>query len=223
MARPKKPAEEPVQAKWFKVWIDWSEIVATLSDEQAGRLFKAMLGYSASGIDPKFEDSVLQAYWGFIVIQLRLDRKKYINQVLSNRKAGKISAENKSKKTQKKLYQKNELSPTANADGTRDSQQVLTSVNEGKKTEGKKTEGKKTEGSASPFLSADHFNMDTSKDFLISQRAVDILKQQLGEKLTESKMGVVSKFIREHEAMTDSEIASGVKYKLLDLTEDEDE
>ena len=130
MARPKKPAEVPIIPPWFKVWTDWHESIAMLTNEQAGELLKAMVSFSIDGTEPKFKDSILKAYWSFMVHQLQLDRQKYINQVKSNREAGKISAKNKAEKTQKKLYQKSGVSEAGNTDGTRDSQQVLTSVNE---------------------------------------------------------------------------------------------
>ena len=106
MARPKKPAEVPIIPPWFKVWTDWHESIAMLTNEQAGELLKAMVSFSIDGIEPKFNDNLLKAYWSFIATQMRLDRQKYINQVKSNREAGRISAKNKAEKTQKKLYQK---------------------------------------------------------------------------------------------------------------------
>ena len=140
MARPKKPPEEPIIPPWFKFWTDWHDSIAMLTNEQAGELLKAMVSFSIDGTEPKFSDGLLKAYWSFMATQMRLDRQKYINQVKSNRKAGRKSAENRAEKTQKKLYQKSGVFEAENTDGTRDSQQVLTSANEGKKEEGKKEE-----------------------------------------------------------------------------------
>lgn len=140
MARPKKPAEVPIIPPWFKVWTGWSDSIAMLTNEQAGELLKAMVSFSIDGIEPRFKDGLLKAYWGFMATQMRLDRLKYINQVKSNREAGRISAKNKAEKTQKKLYQKSGVFEAENTDGTRDSQQVLTTVNEERR---KKEEGEK--------------------------------------------------------------------------------
>ena len=68
--------------------------------------------------------------------QMKLDKQKYVNQVESNRRAGKKSAENKSKLNAKKPTQKSGVSVDGNADGTRDSKQVLTSVNEERRKKG---------------------------------------------------------------------------------------
>lgn len=140
MARPKKPAEEPIRPPWFKFWTSWAESVSLLTNEQAGELLKAMVSFSIDGIEPKFRDSLLKAYWSFMASQMKLDKQKYVNQVESNRRAGKKSAENKSKLNAKKPTQKSGVSVDGNVDGTRDSQQVLTSVNEERR---KKEEGKK--------------------------------------------------------------------------------
>lgn len=142
MARPKKPAEVPIIPPWFKVWTDWHDSIAMLTNEQAGELLKAMVSFSIDGIEPKFNDNLLKAYWSFIATQMRLDRQKYINQVKSNREAGRISAKNKAEKTKKKLYQKSGVFEAENTDGTTDNEQVLTSVNEGKKERRKKEEPK---------------------------------------------------------------------------------
>lgn len=136
MARPKKPAEEPIRPPWFKFWTSWAESVSLLTNEQAGELLKAMVSFSIDGIEPKFRDSLLKAYWSFMASQMKLDKQKYVNQVESNRRAGKKSAENKSKLNAKKPTQKSGVSVDGNADGTRDSQQVLTSVNEERRKKG---------------------------------------------------------------------------------------
>ena len=141
MARPKKPAEVPIIPPWFKVWTRWLDGIDILTNEQAGQLLKAMVSFSIDGTEPKFNDGPLKMLWSLIANQMKLDRQMYINQVIHNRKAGTISAKNKAEKTRKKLYQKNGVFEAGNTDGTRDSQQVLTSVNEERR---KKKEVKKS-------------------------------------------------------------------------------
>ena len=138
MARPKKPAEEPIIPPWFKVWTEWHDGIDMLTSEQAGELLKAMVRFSIDGIEPKFEDSPLKMLWSMIVNRMRLDKQKYVNQVTHNRKAGRKSAENRAEKTQKKLYQKSGVFEAENTDGATDDEQVLTSVNEEKKKEGRR-------------------------------------------------------------------------------------
>ena len=42
------------EKKGFIVYDDTQEVVSRLSDEEAGKLFKGMLGYSVDGKAPKF-------------------------------------------------------------------------------------------------------------------------------------------------------------------------
>ncbi len=204
---------------WFKVWTRWEEVIDRMTDQQAGRLLKSIMLFVTTQTEPNFDDDdILSTSWAFMKSQIAFDLQKYINQVKHNREAGRTSAKTKAKKRKKTISESDENLPTANADGTRDRQQVLTSANEDNEVR-----SYKKDESVLNFLNPDNFDMDTNKDFLISQRAVDILKKQLGEKLTEAKMNVVTKFIREHDSMNDLEIASGVKYKLQNLTEADEE
>lgn len=130
MARPKKPAEEPIIAPWFKIWTRWNNGITKLTNTKAGELLKAMISFSIDGTEPKFKDSQLEMLWLLISDQMQADRQKYIDQVTKNRDAGRKSAKNRAEKNAKKLYQKSGVFEAENTDGTRDSQQVLTSVNE---------------------------------------------------------------------------------------------
>lgn len=130
MARPKKPAEEPIIAPWFKIWTRWNNGITKLTNTKAGELLKAMISFSIDGTEPKFKDSQLEMLWLLISDQMQADRQKYIDQVTKNRLAGKTSAKNRAEKKSKKLYQKSGVFEAENTDGTRDSQQVLTTVNE---------------------------------------------------------------------------------------------
>lgn len=136
MARPKKPAEEPIIAPWFKIWTRWNNGITKLTNTKAGELLKAMISFSIDGTEPKFKDSQLEMLWLLISDQMQADRQKYIDQVTKNRLAGKTSAKNRAEKKSKKLYQKSGVFEAENTDGTRDSQQVLTSVNEERRKKG---------------------------------------------------------------------------------------
>ena len=130
MARPKKPAEEPIIAPWFKIWTRWNNGITKLTNTKAGELLKAMISFSIDGTEPKFKDDQLDMLWSLIADQMLIDRQKYIDQVTKNRDAGRKSAKNRAEKNAKKLYQKSGVFEAENTDGTRDSQQVLTTVNE---------------------------------------------------------------------------------------------
>lgn len=59
------------EQKGFIVYKDLHAVVDELTDEQAGQLFKGMIGYSAEGIEPKFS-GVLK--FVFIPIKQQMDR-----------------------------------------------------------------------------------------------------------------------------------------------------
>ena len=216
MARPRKVVEPEVVAQWFKVWTRWDEAIEQMTDEQAGRLLRSMMEFIKTDTEPNFEgDTMLSTCWTFMRSQLQFDKQKYINQVKHNREAGRTSAQNK----QKKRVPKDGVSEAGNTDGTRDRQQVLTSVNQEKKKR-RREERRKEE--LSNFLSADKFDMKDSKEYIESQRAVNILKG-LGEKLTLPKMRTVVQFIRDHDGWGDNEVADGVRYKIQEVAESDEE
>ncbi len=216
MARPRKVVEPEVVAQWFKVWTRWDEAIEQMTDEQAGRLLRSMMEFIKTDTEPNFEgDTMLSTCWTFMRSQLQFDKQKYINQVKHNREAGRTSAQNK----QKKRVPKDGVFEAGNTDGTRDRQQVLTSVNQEKKKRRKKKEEDK---GLSNFLPADKFDMKDSKEYIESQRAVNILKG-LGEKLTLPKMKMVRQFIRDHDGWSDDEVADGIRYKIQEVAESDEE
>ena len=77
------------EKKGFIVYDDIMEVVARLSDEEAGQLLKGMLSYSISGKDPKFE-GVLE--FVFIPIKQQMDRnaEKYAAKCEKNRENVKL-------------------------------------------------------------------------------------------------------------------------------------
>lgn len=60
-----------------------------LEDDQKGKLFNAILEFSARGTEPEFESSELAIAWGFIRPKLEHDFNKYVKKVESNRRAAK--------------------------------------------------------------------------------------------------------------------------------------
>ena len=216
MARPKKVVEPEVVAQWFKVWTRWDEAIEQMTDEQAGRLLRSMMQFIKTDTEPNFEgDTMLSTCWTFMRSQLQFDKQKYINQVKHNREAGRTSAQNK----QKKRVPKDGVFEAGNTDGTRDRQQVLTTVNQERRREERRKEKEK---GRSNFLPADKFDMKDSEEYIESQRAVNILKG-LGEKLTLPKMKMVRQFIRDYDGWGDNEVADGVRYKIQEVAESDEE
>ena len=70
--------------KGFVVYGDVQAVVDELDDEQAGKLFRAMLTYFATGKAPKF-DGVLKYVWIPIKQQMDRDKEKYDAKCEKNR------------------------------------------------------------------------------------------------------------------------------------------
>ena len=68
----------------FVVYGDIQAVVDELSDEQAGRLFRAMILYFISGKVPKFDD-ILKYVWIPIRQQMDRDKEKYDTKCEKNR------------------------------------------------------------------------------------------------------------------------------------------
>ena len=74
------------EQKGFVIYGDVQAVVDELNDEQAGKLFRAMLVYFATGKAPKF-DGVLKYVWIPIKQQMDRDREKYDAKCQKNRES----------------------------------------------------------------------------------------------------------------------------------------
>ena len=74
------------EQKGFVIYGDVQAVVDELDDEQAGKLFRAMLMYFATGKAPKF-DGVLKYVWIPIKQQMDRDREKYDAKCQKNRES----------------------------------------------------------------------------------------------------------------------------------------
>ena len=70
--------------KGFVIYGDVQAVVDELNDEQAGKLFRAMLAYFATGKAPKF-DGILKYVWIPIKQQMDRDKEKYDAKCEKNR------------------------------------------------------------------------------------------------------------------------------------------
>lgn len=73
------------EQKGFVIYGDVQAVVDELNDEQAGKLFRAMLAYFATGKAPKF-DGILKYVWIPIKQQMDRDKEKYEAKCEKNRK-----------------------------------------------------------------------------------------------------------------------------------------
>ena len=72
----------------FLLYKDYKPNVDILSDEQAGKLFKAIFSYVEDRTEPNFKDGMLTMAFQFIRTQLERDLEKYKERVEINRENG---------------------------------------------------------------------------------------------------------------------------------------
>ena len=99
--------------KYLKVFTDFLDVVEPLDDEECGRLFKAMLGYSLDGREPQLTGNE-RFLW--VVARQHMDREAEVYEkkvkhlkrgnVPVTEKKGSVSEQDKDKKTKKKTRTK---------------------------------------------------------------------------------------------------------------------
>ena len=82
--------ESATTKKAFLIYNDSFDIVSELSDEQAGKLFKALFEYSINGTELSTEDSLLKVSFKMMKGSLRRDSEKYVKTLNSRNKKAKI-------------------------------------------------------------------------------------------------------------------------------------
>jgi hypothetical protein len=83
--------------KVFQLYHDMAGVVGVMTDEQAGKLLKAILTY-VNGSDPEFDDPVAMVAFQPVRMQLERDHQSYVNTVIRNRENGRKGG--RPKKTQ---------------------------------------------------------------------------------------------------------------------------
>lgn len=73
------------KGKSFLIYIDISKNLELLSDEEAGKVFKAIVEYVDIGKLPQFGDRSLQVFFNTITDQIDRDREKYEKKCGANR------------------------------------------------------------------------------------------------------------------------------------------
>ena len=82
--------EDKAVKKAFLIYHDTYEIVSELTDEQAGKLFKAIFDFSINGTDFESEDSVVRVAWKFIKQSLSRDFEKYQKVLISRKNKARV-------------------------------------------------------------------------------------------------------------------------------------
>jgi hypothetical protein len=90
---------EPVDKQGFVLYRNYQDTVKELTDEQAGRLLKAILAHVNGSELPALGDAERIAF-SFIKSQLAVDSKKYEQRCIANRENGKKGGRPKKEKTE---------------------------------------------------------------------------------------------------------------------------
>jgi hypothetical protein len=94
--------------KSFVLYTEYAQQFAILSDEQAGKLIKAIFGYTEFGIEPEFDDGMLEVAFSFIKCYLDRDSEKWEDvrkkRAEAGRKGGKLTQENARQNQEKVLF-----------------------------------------------------------------------------------------------------------------------
>ncbi len=81
------------------LYTDYLEHIENLNDDQAGKLFKAILAYATDGSTPSFKGALSMAF-SFIKVQLDRDFEKYNEIVEKRREAGRRGGQKRSEQSQ---------------------------------------------------------------------------------------------------------------------------
>lgn len=81
--------------KSFLVYYDLEDQVAEFTDEQVGKLFRAMLAYARRSEETEIQDSEVRAAFRFVKVSMREDKEKYEKKCQINKdnsyKGGRLS------------------------------------------------------------------------------------------------------------------------------------
>lgn len=88
--------------KSFYFLLEWADTFKLLTEEQSGRLIKAMIAYEKDGVEPTFSDDILRFAW-LSNIKPKMDElnEHYQAKVRQTSEAGKASAEKRKQKQRK--------------------------------------------------------------------------------------------------------------------------
>lgn len=115
------------EQKGFVVYGDVHAVVDELTDEQTGKLFKAMINYFTSGKAPKF-DGILKYVWIPIKQQMDRDKEKYDAKCEKNR--------NNIKAYWERTKENERIQTNTNATNTNTKTNTKTNTNTNTKTKG---------------------------------------------------------------------------------------
>lgn len=78
------------EKKSLLLYYDYAQHFNFLTDEQTGKIIKAMLDYEINGVFPEFSEPIMQMTFSFIRTNLDRDKEKWFETCKTNKKNGKL-------------------------------------------------------------------------------------------------------------------------------------
>ena len=107
------------EKKSLLLYYDYQQHFNFLTDEQTGKIIKAMLSYEINGVFPEFDEPIMQMTFSFIKSNLDRDRAKFFERCSKNSENGR-----KGGRPKKQNEQIDNTSSTANEASSSQSQSL---------------------------------------------------------------------------------------------------
>ena len=107
------------EKKSLLLYYDYQQHFNFLTDEQTGKIIKAMLAYEINGVFPEFDEPIMQMTFSFIKSNLDRDMQKFLEKCEKNAETGK-----KGGRPKKQNEQIDNTSSTANEASSSQSQSL---------------------------------------------------------------------------------------------------
>ena len=85
----RKEVESLSEKKSLLLYYDYQQHFNFLTDEQTGKIIKAMLSYEINGVFPEFDEPIMQMTFSFIKSNLDRDMQKFLEKCEKNAENGK--------------------------------------------------------------------------------------------------------------------------------------
>lgn len=76
------------EKKSLLLYYDYQQHFNFLTDEQTGKIIKAMLDYEINGVFPEFDEPIMQMTFSFIRSNLDRDKEKWVKMCKTNKENG---------------------------------------------------------------------------------------------------------------------------------------
>lgn len=175
------------EKKSFVLYNDSIEQINMLSDEQAGRLLKAIYAYNLDGTVPDFDDGMVKLMFSFIKNQLDRDSKKWDDickkRAEAGRKGGKQKKANAKRAKQTKANQ-------ADNDNDNENVNVNDNVSDNEKEKEKNNPPESPKGETNPSKHGEY------RHVLLTQEQYQSLISDYGEKTVSDYIRKIDEWVQ---------------------------